>query len=169
MISVVAADKNWGIGLNGAMPWRIPGEQKFFKETTMGGVIVMGRKTLESLPGQSPLKGRRNIVISRNSAFMVEGAETVTSPEALFNIIRGENPDKVFIIGGSQIYRLLIPYCTKAIVTKVRGEFKIDTHHPNLDCESNWRLAEESEVITASNGISYTICRYENSSLIRYV
>lgn len=167
MISVVAADKNWGIGLNGDLPWKIPGEQKFFKETTMGGVVVMGRKTLESLPGKRPLKGRRNIVITRNKALMIEGAETVSSPEALFSLLGCENPNKVFIIGGAQIYRLLIPYCTRAIVTKVRGGFEVDTHHPNLDCDSNWRLAEESDVITASNGISYTICRYENSSLTR--
>ena len=167
MISVVAVDKNWGIGKNGSMPWNIPGEQKFFKETTMGGVVVMGRKTLESLPGQQPLKGRRNIIISRNRAFMIEKAETVSSTEALFNLLGCENPNKVFLIGGAQIYKLLIPHCTKAIVTKVKGEYDVDTYHPDLDNISNWRLTEESKEITASNGISYTICTYEISSLLR--
>jgi dihydrofolate reductase len=167
MISIVAVDKNWGIGKDGKLPWKIPGEQKFFKQTTMGGVVIMGRKTLDSLPGGKPLKGRRNIIITRNNALRVDGAESVTSPEALFNLLGCENPEKVFLIGGAQIYRLLIPYCKKAIVTKVKDEFDVDAHHPNLDRDSNWLLMEESDEITASNGISYSICRYENSALSR--
>ena len=167
MISVVAVDKNWGIGKDGDMPWKIPGEQKFFKEATMGGVVVMGRKTLESLPGQRPLNGRRNIVLTRNSILHIDGFESVNSPEALLNIIHGENPEKVFLIGGAQIYRLLLPYCKKAIVTKVHGEYEVDTHHPNLDSDSDWRIADKSKEIISSNGTSYTIFTYENIFLCR--
>jgi len=162
MISIVAVDLNWGIGKDGDMPWKIPGEQKFFKEQTMGGVVIMGRKTLESLPGQRPLKGRRNIVLTRNSALHISGFESVNSPEALLNIIHGENPEKVFLIGGAQIYRLLLPYCRKAIVTKVNGEYEVDTYHPDLNCDSDWRIADQTKEIVSSNGTSYTIFTYEN-------
>lgn len=162
MISIVAADKNWGIGKDGTIPWKIPGEQKFFKETTYGGVIVMGRKTLESLPGGRPLEGRRNIVMTRNNSTDIHGVETVSSFESLLELIHDEDPDRVFLIGGSQIYRLLIPYCKKAIVSKVDGEYEVDTYHPDLDSDSDWRIADKSEEITSSNGIKYTIFTYEN-------
>ena len=167
MISIVAVEKNWGIGKDGNMPWKIPGEQKFFKEVTMCGVVVMGRKTLESLPGKRPLSGRRNIVLTRNSALHIDGFESVNSPEALLNIIHDSDPEKVFLIGGAQIYRLLLPYCKKAIVTKVNGDFEVDTHHPNLDCDSDWCIADKSKEIISSNGTSYTIFTYENISLCR--
>lgn len=162
MISVVAVDQNWGIGKNGDMPWKIPGEQKFFKETTIGGVVIMGRKTLDSLPGRRPLKDRRNIVLTRNTALNIDGFESVNSPEALFNIIHGEDPKKVFLIGGAQIYRLLLPYCQMAIVTKVHGQYDVDTYHPDLDSDSDWRITETTKEITSSNGTSYSIFTYEN-------
>lgn len=167
MISIVAVDDNWGIGLEGGLPWKIPGELVFFKEKTMGNTVVMGRKTLESLPGGQPLKGRRNIILTRNKDYTCKGAEVVHNPEELFEAVRTTDPDKIFLIGGAQIYRLLIPYCRKALVTKVGGEFEVDSHHPNLDRDSDWRIADKSESTTASNGITYSRYTYENIFLTR--
>lgn len=162
MISLVAVDKNWGIGKSNKMPWNIPGELVFFKEVTYGGIVVMGRKTLESLPNGKPLKGRRNIVLSKNPDFTVKGVEVVSSPEELLKLIHNENEDKVFLIGGASIYHLLLPYCKKAYITKVEGEFEVDTYHSNLDNYSEWQLCEESSKITSNIGITYTRCVYEN-------
>ena len=162
MISLVAVDDNWGIGLNGDLPWTIPGELTFFKEKTLGNTVVMGRKTLDSLPGGVPLKGRRNIILTRNPGFLCEGAEIVKSPEELLEAIHGLDPEKVFLIGGAQIYNLLLPYCNKAYVTKVNGSFKVDTHHPNLDIDSDWRITDISGETVSSNGIAYRRYVYEN-------
>ena len=167
MISIVAVDRNWGIGKNNRMPWKIPGEQLFFREKTWGGIVVMGRKTLESLPGGRPLKGRRNIVMTRNPDFKKNGVEIAESPEALLSLVHNEDPGKVFLIGGSQIYRLLTPYCQEAYITKVIGEYDVDTYHPDLDCDSGWHITEVSEEIISSNGISYIRYVYENKFLNR--
>lgn len=165
MISIVAVDENWGIGKNNAMPWRIPGEQLFFKETTLGKTIVMGRRTLESLPGGRPLPGRSNIVLTRSMDYTVKGATVVRSPEELMNVVGDLDSDDIFLIGGAQIYRLLIPYCSKAYVTKVAGSYDVDTHHPDLDSDPNWVVVDKSPSITAPNGIVYARYIYENMGL----
>ncbi len=167
MFSLVAVDKNWGIGKDNRLPWKIPGEQRFFKGKTMGGIIVMGRKTLESLPGGKPLPGRRNIVLSRNENFSAKGVEIIFSPEQLLKLVHNEDPKKVFLIGGAQIYRLLTPYCMGAYVTKVTGDYEVDTYHPNLDRDSGWRIADISPEVVSSNGISYVRYIYENKFLNR--
>ena len=166
MIAIVAADEKWGIGLEGRLPWHIPGELGFFKEKTTGNTIIMGRKTLESLPGGKPLPGRRNIVLTRDRSSLDPSVESVTSPEELFGIIR--DSDSIFLIGGEQIFTLLIPYCSKAYVTRVNGVFDTDTYFPDLDHDPDWQLTETSETTTASNGISYVRCVYENKSPQRY-
>lgn len=165
MISIVAVDENWGIGKNNKMPWRILGEQLFFKEKTLGKTVVMGRKTLESLPGGRPLPGRRNIVITRNEDYTAEGFDVVCSPEALMELVGDINSDDVFLIGGAQIYRLLIPYCNKAFITKVKGTYDVDTRHPNLDSDSNWVIVDSSPTVISPNGIEYTRLVYENIGL----
>ena len=130
MICIVAVDKNWGIGLSGKLPWTIPGELSFFRDITMGNTIVMGRKTLESLPGGKPLNGRRNIVLTRDRSRSVPGVEFISSVEALKSIT---DKEKIYIIGGEQIYRLLLPYCNTAHVTKVEGLYDTDTSFPLQD------------------------------------
>ncbi len=167
MISIVAVDRNWGIGENNRMPWKIPGEQLFFKEKTYGGIVIMGRKTLESLPGGRPLEGRRNIVMTRNPDFKKDGVEIAESPEVLLSLVRGEDSRNVFLIGGSQIYRLLTPYCREAYITKVKGKYDVDTYHPDLDRDSDWHITDVSEEIVSSNGIAYTRYVYENIFLNR--
>lgn len=127
----------------------------------------MGRKTLESLPGGKPLTGRRNIILSRNENFHTDGTETVYSPEQLLQLLHDEDPEKVFLIGGAQIYRLLTPYCMGAYVTKISCEYDVDTYHPNLDRDSDWRIADISPEVVSSNGIAYARYTYENKFLCR--
>ena len=113
-----AADKEWNIGNKGELLFSLPDDMKFFRTTTSGKVVVMGRKTLESFPGSKPLKNRVNIVLSRN-AHEVEGAEFVNSVDELLEKVKEYNSDDVYVIGGAQIYSLLLPYCDTALITHV--------------------------------------------------
>lgn len=121
----------------------------------------MGRKTLQSLPGGKPLPGRRNIVISRNKTLVVPGVEFVSSVDGLLEITKNET---VYVIGGEQIYRLLLPYCEKAYITKIAGVYETDTFFPDLDSNCNWRVDSAYEPITSENDITYRIYLYVNHS-----
>jgi len=152
MMCIVAVDRNWGIGYKNKMPWNIPGELSFFREKTMGNTVVMGRKTLESLPGGKALPGRRNIVLSRDNSLSIKDAEVVTSVEELLSIVQ---KDTVYIIGGEQIYKLLLPYCSKAYVTKVTGIYETDTSFPMLDRDCSWHVESIGEEVSSPNGVTY--------------
>ena len=140
---IVAVSKNYGIGRNGGLLFSIPEDMAFFRSTTSGNTVIMGRKTLESLPGGRPLKNRRNIVFSRSSDFSVEGAEHVSSIEELLELINGE--DNAFVIGGEAIYRALLPYCSRAYITMVDAEAEADRYFPNIEQMEEWTLADASE------------------------
>ncbi len=163
MISIVAVDKNWGIGKSGDIPWKIPGEQKFFKEKTLNSTVIMGRKTFESLPNKKPLKNRRNIILTTNKDFKVNGAEVFNSIKDAINATKFDKT--VYIIGGAQIYRLLIPYCEKALIAKIEGKFDADTFHPNLDDLPNWHIFKKDKTTVAENGIKYTRYEYINKNI----
>lgn len=126
----------------------------------------MGRKTLESLPGGKPLEGRENIVLTRNKNFHADGVTMANSPEDLLNLLHGKDSDKIFIIGGAQIHKPLIPYCKEAFVTKIKGDYDVDTYHPNLDSDSDWLIAEISPDVVSSNGIIYNRYFYENNFFV---
>ena len=162
MISIVAVDQNWGIGYKNKLPWKIPGELAFFKKTTIGHTVIMGRKTLESLPGGNPLPNRRNIVLSRDVSRSAAGVEFISSIEDLIAITSDE---LVFVIGGEQIYRLLLPYCSKSYVTKVDGIYETDTFFPNLDTDDNWEVESSFDAVTSENGIKYQIFFYRNTAV----
>ncbi len=136
MISlIVAMDRNRAIGRGGEIPWRLADDMRFFKETTMGKPIVMGRKTWDSLG--RPLPGRRNIVITRDNGFRAEGTEVVHSPEAA--LARADDADEVMIIGGAEIYRLFLPQAERIYLTRVDTEVEdADAWFPPID-EAEWR------------------------------
>ncbi len=142
---IAAVDNNWAIGLKGDLLVRIPADQKYFREQTMGHVIVMGRKTLESFPGGQPLAGRRNIVITHNRDYHVKGAETVCSFDELNNLISDVDTDEIYIIGGGSIYSALMDWCDTALITKIDREFEADTFIPSLEKDPSWELISESE------------------------
>ncbi len=145
MILIAAVDNNWAIGLRGDLLVRIPADQKYFKEKTIGHTVVMGRRTLESFPSGQPLIKRRNIVLTKNADFAVKGVETAGSLEELDILLKDSAPDEVFCIGGGSVYRELLDRCDEALITKIDKEFEADTFIPDLDHDPDWELVSESE------------------------
>lgn len=131
---IVARARNGVIGRDNAMPWKIPGEQAFFKRVTMGHPIVMGRKTWESIG--RPLPGRRSIVITRDPNFAAPGAEVVHSLDEALALVG--NADEAFVIGGAQIYTAALPRADRVIVTEIDADFAGDTTFPAL-APGEWR------------------------------
>ena len=158
---IVAVSKNYGIGKDGGLLFSIPEDMAFFRSTTSGNTVIMGRKTLESLPGGRPLKNRRNIVFSRNGDFSVEGAERVSSVEELQELINGD--DNAFVIGGEAIYRTLLPYCSRAYITMVDAQADADRFFPNIEQMEEWTLAGASEW-KEHEGIRYQFREYHRKA-----
>lgn len=156
---IVAADRNWAIGKNNKLMWSIPADMKFFRETTQGNVVIMGRKTLESFPQGQPLKNRVNIVITRNPSYEVKDAVVVHSVEEAIEESRKYDGD-VFVIGGESIYRAMLPYCDTALVTRIDYAYEADTWFPNLDEDEEWELTDEGEEQTCFD-LEYAFTRYE--------
>ena len=159
MEMIVAVDKNWAIGINGGMLVSIPADLKTFRQMTLGQVVVMGRKTLESLPGGRPLDLRENIVLTRSMDYNPKGVTIVHSLEELFEKLKGEER-KIFIIGGGTIYEQMLPYCDVAHVTKIDHAYEADTYFPNLDALEEFEVAEESDEMTYFD-LEYEFVRYE--------
>jgi dihydrofolate reductase len=162
---IVAVDRNWAIGKGNRMPWHIPEDMAFFKSITMDGCVIMGRKTFESLPGKKPLKGRENIVMTKDTDFNVPGVKTASSILQLFLLMEGKDNDRIFVIGGDSIYRLLLGYCKKAYVTRIDGIFEADTFFPNLDEKKEWKAEHIYDTKTSISGLNYTIYEYVNTQL----
>ena len=159
MKCILSADNNWGIGLRNSLLIRIPADMKNFRLLTTGNVVIMGRKTLESFPGQKPLADRINIVITSRQDYTVPGAEIVHSVEEAVAKAKSYSDREIYVIGGSQVYRQMLPYCDTAIVTRIDHSYEADAFFPNLDASDEWELAEESEENTCFD-ITYTYCTY---------
>lgn len=157
---IVAVDKNWAIGSQNKLLVSIPADMKFFRETTKNKVVVMGRKTLESFPNGQPLKERINIVLTRDKNYKVNDAIIVHTVEELLKEIKKYNSDDVYVIGGESIYRMLLPYCKMAYVTKIDHAYQADTYFPNLDELSQWKLTGITEEQTYFD-LEYVFVRYE--------
>lgn len=164
MKAIFHADKNWGIGKNNALMFCLPKDMKFFRETTAGKVVVMGRNTLCSFPGGKPLKNRMNIVLSPED--INEDVVTVHNLEELFAEVGKYPQDDIFVIGGASVYRALLPYCTEALVTKVDADGGADVFAPDLDADENFELISES-MPEEDNGYIIKFCVYRNKKIIR--
>ena len=160
MNCIVAVDANWGIGKDNDLLISIPEDMKYFRKVTAGKTLIYVRKTLESFPGQKPLPKRRNIVITRNAAYGGNGAEVVNSVDEACLAVKGEDPDNVFVIGGGAIYRQMLPFCTRAYVTRIDRIFDADTFFPDLDSDPEWEIESESETMNYE-GISYRFVIYK--------
>lgn len=156
---IVAVDKHWAIGNRGQLLVTIPHDQKAFREKTLGKVIVMGRKTLESLPGGQPLYGRVNIVLSRDPDYRVKGALVCHSVEETLEVLGQYPTESVYIIGGECIYEQFLPYCDRADVTYIDFVYAADTHFPDLDGMAEWEMTEESDEQTCFD-LCYTYRTY---------
>ena len=160
MKCIVAADLKWGIGKNNELLVRIPDDMKNFRRLTIGKVVILGRKTLETFPNGRPLKDRTNIIMSRNDDYKVENAIIAHSVDELMEILKDYDTDDVYVIGGGKIYDQLIPYCDEAIVTKLDNTYEADTYFPDLDADNNWTVKETSGEMDY-NGIKYRLVTYK--------
>lgn len=163
---IVAVDNNWAIGNKGELLVRIPEDQKFFRQTTMGNAVVLGRKTLAGFPNGLPLAGRDNIILTRNEKFDVRGGIIVHSEDELVDKIREIKDKNVFVIGGGEIYKMLLPYCRYAHVTKINYSYEADTWFPNLDKLDNWELVGESDENTYFD-LEFYYYKYENKNPLK--
>ena len=157
---IVAVDKNWAIGNENKLLVSIPQDMKFFRETTMGKVVVMGRKTLESFPGGQPLKKRTNIVLTRDKNYQVKDAVVVNTVDELLQELKKYDEEEIYVIGGESIYRQMLPYCKVAHVTKINHAYEADTYFPNLDEKDEWVVTGVSDEQTYFD-LEYEFVRYE--------
>ena len=157
---IAAVDQNWAIGNKNQLLVKIPADQKFFRETTTGKVVVMGRKTLESFPNGLPLKKRINIVLTRDKNYQVKDAIVLHTVEEVLEELKKYNEEEIYIIGGESIYRQFLPYCKVAHVTKVNHAYEADTYFPNLDEKDEWVVTGVSEEQTYFD-LEYEFVRYE--------
>ncbi|MGK2859897.1 MAG: dihydrofolate reductase [Thermoanaerobaculia bacterium] len=131
---IAAIGRNGEIGRGGGMPWRLPSDLAFFKRTTMGHAVIMGRKTFDEV--KKPLPGRENIVVTRNRRFAADGVIAVGSFDEAIAHCAGR--EEAFVIGGAEIYRQALGIADRMILTRIDGEFEADTHFPAFD-ERAWR------------------------------
>ena len=154
---IVAVYDDWGIGRDGTQPIALSADRKFFRETTRGAMVIVGRRTIADFPGQKPLPGRVNVALTRNH-IEIPGFTVCNSPEAAVELAK--TADRAMVIGGGSIYRQMLPYCDTAYVTKVHVTSESDTFFPNLDEDPDWVLAEILQSGIEA-GISYEMCLYK--------
>ena len=159
---IVAVDKNWGIGKDNKLLVSIPADMKFFREETIGKVVVMGRKTLESFPGGTPLKDRTNIVLTSDRKYQVKDAVVVHSESQLLEKLKEYPQESIYVIGGGSIYEMLLPYCSVAHVTKIDFAYEADTYFPNLEELPEWSVSATSDEQTYFD-LEYYFVKYERS------
>lgn len=158
MISMIAAmSENNVIGKDGEMPWHLPGDLKFFKQTTKGHSVVMGRKTFESIG--RPLPNRRNIVLTRSEDFSAEGIEVIHTFSEMDKLVKDE--EEFFVIGGATIYEQLLPLADRLYITIIHETFEGDTFFPTID-DGQWKIvASKKGEVDEKNSLGHTFLTYE--------
>ena len=153
---IVAVDKNWGIGKDNQLLWHLPADLKHFKELTMGHVIIMGRKTFQSIGKALP--GRTSVIITRDKSFTAEGCTVVYSLEEALNFAKSH--ENAFIIGGGEIYKQSIALADALFLTKVYVECEVDTCFPTID-EKEWsEISSEFFNADEKNKFDYSFLEY---------
>ena len=156
MEGIVAVYDDWGIGRDGTQPVALSADRKFFRETTRGAMVIVGRKTLADFPGGNPLPNRVNVVLTRGQ-LEKDGVTVCHSPEEAAALAK--TAARAMVIGGGSVYRKMLPLCDTFYVTKVHTTPESDTFFPNLDQDPQWELAEVLQS-GEENGIAYEMCRY---------
>ncbi len=146
---IVAMDENNLIGSNNGLPWHLPADLAFFKRSTMGKPIIMGRKTFESIG--KPLPGRRNIVVTRDPSFSAEDCDVANGIDAAIALCRDD--EEVMLIGGANLYQQSFELVTDLYITRIHHEFDGDTWFPDFD-ESQWKI-ENREYFKADHSNPY--------------
>lgn len=155
MISLIAAvDKNWAIGKDGGLLVSIPEDLRFFRQTTRDKVVIMGRKTVESLPGGVPNPSWKTVIITKDENYRMSGAVIVHSVEEALEEAKKLGPE-IYVAGGGTIYEQMLGYCDEALITYIDYSYQADTWFPNLDKRPEWVLTSESEEQTHFDIVYY--------------
>lgn len=157
---IAAVDNHWGIGIRNDLLVRIPNDQKHFRQETMGKVIVLGRRTLETFPQGMPLQGRTNIILSSNRDYRVKNALVLHSLEELLRELEKYRSEDIYIVGGASVYEQMLPYCDTAHITKIDRYYEADRYFPNLDKMPQWQITQDSEEQTYFD-LEYVFQKYE--------
>ena len=163
---IAAVDNNWAIGYRNDLLVRIPNDQKHFREETMGKVVVLGHRTLETFPQGMPLQGRKNIILSADRKLQIRHALVVHSLEELFHELQPYASQDIYVIGGESVYRQLLPYCDVAHITKIDRRYEADRFFPDLDQDKEWRITMDSEEQTYFD-LEYVFLKYERVGAAR--
>lgn len=165
---IVAVDQEYGIGKDDQLLTHLSEDLKFFKKMTKNQLVIMGRKTLETLPGGKPLPNRKTIILTRNTHFEAPDVTVCHTIEDVLKLVHeietpesGEPSHEIFVCGGAEIYCALMPYCHFAYITKIQETFHADTHIPNFDARKDWKCVEKSEPIE-TDGHTIVFTKYEN-------
>ena len=159
MNAVAAVNSDWGIGYNNTQSIVIPEDRRHFSELTKGGVVIAGRKTFEDIG--RPLPNRKNIIMTRDKRFMADGIFVARSLDEVLSMISGEDTNSVYVIGGGIVYRLFLPMCAFAHITKIEAAPASDTFFHNLDESPDWSVVNQGD-LCESNGMHYSFAIYEN-------
>ena len=154
---IVAMDMNRVIGKDNQLPWRLPRELQYVKQTTMGHPIILGRKNYEAIG--RPLPGRRNIVMTKDPHFSAEGCEIAHSVGDVYQLCEGE--EEIFIFGGEQIYKLFLEKTDKLYVTVIHHEFEGDTFFPEIDYNQWKEISKVQGITDEKNPYTYFYHVYE--------
>ena len=160
MDAIVSVTNDWGIGLDGQLLVRNRADMRRFVDLTMGGTVLMGRKTLESFPG-GPLKGRRNVVLTRDESYSPEGVDVVHSVSEALEAVSGD--ERVWLIGGESVYRLFLPLCERVYVTKNDVTLPADAWFPNLDESEEWLVESEEPGGVTKADVTFSFVTYRHA------
>lgn len=159
---IVNVTPGWGIGNENELLVRISADMRRFRALTTGHSIIIGRKTLATFPKGKPLPNRENIILTHDPLFTAENAVICHTLKELFSVLRERDPESVFVCGGEQIYRQLLPYCTTALVTLTYSDAEADRFFPNLNLLPNWVLTSVGEK-QYENETAYRFLTYTNT------
>ena len=156
MEAIVAVYADWGIGSDGTQPVVLKADRAHFRQVTGNAAVIVGRKTLEDFPGGKPLKGRHNIVVTRQD-IQIEGAQVVHSTEEA--LAAAAEQERCLVIGGASVYRQFFPYLDRVHITKIELTPHSDSFFPDLDSLADWECTEQGEWLEV-DGLRYCFCTY---------
>jgi dihydrofolate reductase len=165
---IANVDLDWGIGRKGQLLVHLSDDMRHFRALTLGKVVFLGRKTLETFPGQKPLADRLNIIMTRNRDMTVPGAHICHDWAELAQKLNQYPKESVYIIGGASLYRQLMPFCQKAYITKVHRHLNADAFMTNLDQHHQWHRVDEGPLLYQKSRlhpdddpIPFQFCQYD--------
>ena len=155
MDAIVAVYSDWGIGTGGTQPVVLKADRQHFVELTRGRTVIVGRRTLADFPGGRPLRGRRNIVLTRGGT-AIDGAELAHSAAEAYEMSGAD----AMVLGGQSVFRDMMPYIDRVFVTKINCRPRSDSFFEDLDVSSDWRITDQSEALREGD-IEYSFICYE--------